>query len=132
MLSAVLSSVAAEASAQAVSSGTAFAVAPEVLITNQHVVKGCSSVEVISPDGRRKGSIQAADANIDLAILRVSGLRGTTARLRDPAKVLLGEAVLVFGYPWAGALSSGGNFTSGVVSALRWQPVFRRFRLRPG
>jgi len=102
-----------------VSSGTAFAVAPEVLITNQHVVKGCSSVEVISPDGRRAGSIAAADADIDLAILRVSGLRGTTARLRDPGNVLLGEPVLVFGYPYGRELSSGGNFTSGVVSALR-------------
>jgi Trypsin-like peptidase domain len=63
--------------------------------------------------------ISVADADIDLAILRVSGLRGTTARLRDPGNVLLGEPVLVFGYPYAGALSSGGNFTSGVVSALR-------------
>src|SRR5262249_35068130 len=88
MLSAVMSIVAGEASAQAVSSGTAFAVAPEVLITNQHVVKGCSSVKVISPDGRQTGSNAAADADIDLAILRVSGLRGTTARLREPSNVL--------------------------------------------
>jgi uncharacterized protein YkwD len=119
MLSAVMSLVAGDAAAQTVSSGTAFSVAPEVLVTNHHVVKGCSSVEVISPDGRRTASIAAADADIDLAILRVSGLKGTTARLRDPTDVLLGESVLVFGYPLAGALSSGGNFTSGVVSALR-------------
>jgi serine protease Do len=119
ILAAILTFVAQNAAAQAVSSGTAFSVAPEVLITNHHVVKGCSSVEIISPEGRRIGSIAAADADIDLTILRVSGLRGTTARLRDPGNVLLGEPVLVFGYPYAGALSSGGNFTSGVVSALR-------------
>jgi uncharacterized protein YkwD len=119
MLSAVMSLVAGDAAAQTVSSGTAFSVAPEVLITNRHVVKGCSSVEVISSDGRRTGSIAAADADIDLAILRVSELGGTSATLRSPNTVLLGEPVLVFGYPLAGALSSGGNFTSGVISALR-------------
>jgi uncharacterized protein YkwD len=111
--------VAGDATAQAVSSGTAFSVAPELVITNHHVVKGCSSAEVISLDGRRTGSIEAADADIDLAILRVKGLTGTTARLRSPDDVLLGEQVLVFGYPLAGQLSSGGNFTSGLVSALR-------------
>jgi Trypsin-like peptidase domain/Polysaccharide deacetylase len=118
LLAAVLTFVAEDAAAQRVS-GTAFSVAPELLITNQHVVEGCSSVDVISRDGRRTGSIGTADADIDLAILRVSGLRGATARLRDPTNVSLGEPVLVFGYPLAGALSSGGNFTSGVVSALR-------------
>ena len=106
MLSAVMSIVAGDAAAQTVSSGTAFSVAPEVLITNRHVVKGCSSVDVISSDGRRTGSIAAADDDIDLAILRVTGLRGTTARLRDPTDVLLGESVLVFGYPLTGALST--------------------------
>jgi peptidoglycan/xylan/chitin deacetylase (PgdA/CDA1 family) len=115
----MMSIVAGDAAAQVVSRGTAFSVAPELLITNQHVVKGCSSVDVISPDGRRTGSIAAADADIDLAILHVSELKGTTARLREPTNVLLGEPVLVFGYPLADRLSSGGNFTSGVISALR-------------
>ena len=99
ILSAMMSIVAGDAAAQVVSRGTAFSVAPELLITNQHVVKGCSSVDVISPDGRRTGSIATADADIDLAILHVSELKGTTARLRDPTNVFLGEPVLVFGYP---------------------------------
>jgi peptidoglycan-N-acetylglucosamine deacetylase len=119
MLLAVMSIAAGDATAQTVFSGTAFSVAPELLITNRHVVSGCSSVEVISPDGRRTGSIEAADADIDLAILRVKGLTGTTAKLRGPNDVFLGEPVLVFGYPLTGQLSSGGNFTSGLVSALR-------------
>ena len=81
ILAGVMTFVAQDAAAQGVSSGTAFSVAPELLITNQHVVEGCSSVEVISLDGRRTGSIAAADADVDLAILRVSGLRGTIAVL---------------------------------------------------
>jgi hypothetical protein len=102
-----------------VSSGTAFAVAPGFLITNQHVIDGCSSADVIAADGRRTGSIVDADDQIDLALLRVSGLTGATARLRSPRNVRLGESVNVFGFPLPGSLSSSGNFTSGLVSALR-------------
>ena len=102
-----------------VSSGTAFAVAPGLLITNQHIIAGCSSVDVIAMDGRRTGAIVDADDQIDLALLSVSGIKGATARLRSPRNVRLGESVMVFGFPLAGALSSSGNFTSGLVSALR-------------
>ena len=102
-----------------VSSGTAFAVAPGLLVTNQHVVDGCASVEVLASDGRRTGAVVDADARIDLALIRVTGLKGATARLRSPRNVRLGEAVMVFGFPLSGSLSSGGNFTSGLVSALR-------------
>ena len=101
------------------SSGTAFAVAPEILVTNEHVVAGCSSVEIVSAGGRHKGSVVVADADIDLSVLRVSTLKGPTARLRNPRTIRLGESVMVFGYPLTGALSSDGNFTSGLVSALR-------------
>ena len=102
-----------------VSSGTAFAVAPGLLVTNQHVIAGCRSVDVIAADGRRTGVVVDADDQIDLALLRVNGLKGATARLRSPRNIRLGESVMLFGFPLAGSLSSGGNFTSGLVSALR-------------
>lgn len=102
-----------------VSSGTAFAVAPGMLVTNQHVVAGCGSVEVIASDGRHVSSVVDADAQIDLALLRVTGIKGTTARLRNPRNIRLGESVMVFGFPLSGSLTSGGNFTSGLVSGLR-------------
>lgn len=113
-----LTIVSCSAAAQ-VSSGTAFSVAPGLLVTNQHVVAGCSSVDVIARDGRRTGSILDADAQIDLVLLRVNGIKGDTARLRNPRNVRLGEPVMVFGFPLTGSLSSGGNFTLGVVSGLR-------------
>jgi S1-C subfamily serine protease len=103
-----------------VSSGTAFAVAPGLLITNGHVIAGCSSIEVVAADGRHTASIVDADHPLDLTLLRVNGLdEGTTARLRSPQNIRLGESVMVFGFPLAGSLSSSGNFTSGIVSALR-------------
>lgn len=100
-------------------SGTAFAIAPGLLVTNQHVVAGCRSIEAVVADGRRTGSIVDADSQIDLALLRVSGIKGATARLRRGGSIRLGESVFVFGFPLVGALSSSGNFTSGLVSALR-------------
>jgi hypothetical protein len=102
-----------------VSSGTAFSVAPGLLVTNQHVVDGCASVEVLASGGRRAGAVVDADPLIDLALIRVTGFKGATARLRSPRSVRLGEAVMVFGFPLSGSLTSGGNFTSGLVSGLR-------------
>ena len=118
VLTLMLMVVVAQARAQ-FSSSTAFAVAPQLLVTNQHAVADCGSIEVIAADGRRAGSVVDADARIDLALLRVTGLEGATARLRNPRTVRLGEPVTIFGFPLAGELSSSGNFTSGLVSALQ-------------
>jgi len=100
-------------------SGTAFAVAPGLLITNHHIIAGCNSVDVFAVDGRRTGAVVDADEQLDLALLRVNGLKGAIARLRSPRNIRLGEPVMVFGFPLAGSLSSTGNFTSGLVSSLR-------------
>ncbi len=101
------------------SSGTAFAVTPEFLVTNQHIVSKCGSIEVISANGRYRAEVVDADEKVDLALLHVSGLPNNTARLRNSRDVRLGESVMVFGFPLSGALTSGGNFTSGLVSGLR-------------
>ena len=100
-----------------VSTGTGFAVAPGLLITNHHVIDSCTSIEVVSADGRRRAAVVDGDPLIDLALLRVPGMRGGTAKLRSPNNVRLGEPVMVF--PLSGSLTSGGNFTSGLVSGLR-------------
>jgi hypothetical protein len=101
------------------STGTAFSVAPQLLITNHHVIHGCRSVSVVTTEGRRAASIVSSEASVDLALLRVFGMRSAVASLRVPRKVILGEAVSVFGFPLAGTLSSSGNFTGGLVSSLQ-------------
>ncbi len=101
------------------SSGTAFVVAPGLLVTNNHVIEGCGAVEVIASDGRRPATVVDSVQQIDLALLRVYGLRGGVASLRTKSATLLGESATVFGFPLGGALSSTGNFTTGVVSSLR-------------
>ena len=107
------------AASQSNSSGTGFAVAPGLLITNQHIVAGCQKLEVLSRDGRRAARVLDADELVDLALLRVTGLGGSTAAIRRSGSVRLGEAAYAFGFPLTGLLSEAGNFTSGVVSSLR-------------
>ena len=102
-----------------VSTGTAFSVAPQLLITNHHVISGCRSVSVVTPEGLRAASVVSSAASIDLALLRVFGMRGAVANLRTPRSVALGETVSVFGFPLTGTLSSSGNFTGGLVSSLQ-------------
>lgn len=104
---------------QANSSGTGFAIASGLVVTNQHVVAGCQRLEVLSRDERRSVRVLDADDTVDLALLRVTGLGGNTAALRRPGTVRLGEAAFAFGFPLTGLLSEAGNFTSGVVSSLR-------------
>lgn len=101
------------------SSGTAFVASSGLLVTNHHVIEGCSAIEVVAADGRRPATVVDSVRQIDLALLRVYGLRGGVAALRAQREVRLGEASTVFGFPLAGSLSSAGNFTTGVVSSLR-------------
>lgn len=101
------------------SSGTGFAIAPGLVVTNHHVVEGCTSLSVVVPgQGRRAARLIAEDRDADLALIYALGLPGSVATLRTtPAR--LGEQVYAFGFPLAGALASSGNFTAGLVSALR-------------
>lgn len=101
------------------STGTTFSVAPQMLVTNHHVIAGCKSIFVLTPEGRRAASVVSSESSIDLALIRVFGMRSAVASLRSPRSVTLGETVSVFGYPLAGALSSSGNFTGGLVSSLQ-------------
>lgn len=104
---------------QVSSTGTGFSVAPGMLVTNQHVVAGCRSIEVVSNDGRRAARVVDSDELVDLAILRVTGLGGGVAPIRKVGSVRLGEQAYSFGFPLSGLLSDSGNFTAGTVSSLR-------------
>jgi TPR repeat protein len=95
------------------SSGTAWAVTRTQLMTNAHVVDGCSRLEA---QGLGPVQVQAVDPQSDLALLTVAN-NPTVATLRG-SRLRQGEAVTVIGYPLAGMLASGANVTGGNVSAL--------------
>lgn len=98
--------------------GTAFLVSKAGhAVTNHHVVANCAKVRVEGRDGEVK--VVTSDVANDIALLHVPGEIGAAATLSDaPGKLRQGEDVVVFGFPLNAVLSSGGNLTPGVVSAL--------------
>ncbi|MBP0465262.1 trypsin-like peptidase domain-containing protein [Roseomonas sp. PWR1] len=101
------------------STGTGFVVGPDLVMTNQHVIEGCTRLFVRTSDNRTLTVPQApvADARRDLALLRVPGNPGPTLAFRSNA-VRRGESVVTYGFPLSGLLSSGPTLTTGEVSAL--------------
>ena len=98
--------------------GTAFYVSRDGLaITNNHVVDGCKELRAAGRDGVL--TIETADTVNDLALMRTNAATQVSAELsREPAALRQGDAVTVYGFPLNAVLSSGGNLTPGVVSAL--------------
>lgn len=100
------------------SSGSAFFVTPNFLLTNDHVVKDCGAdIRVRYPNRDwHKATVSGRDETNDLALMHtdLESLEIATFRLRSQ----IGEPVAAYGFPYAGLLSSGGNFTTGTVAAL--------------
>jgi len=99
--------------------GTAFFVTKSGLaITNNHVVNGgCKEVRMTGREGVVK--VATTDPVNDLALLQVPGTVDAAAAINsDPAKLRQGDDIVVFGFPLTAMLSSGGNLTPGIVSAV--------------
>ncbi len=97
-------------------SGSGVKVAEGVL-TNNHVVEGAKSLELVANDGRRAAArVLRTDPSRDLALLQTS-LDLPSAQTEPSALLKQGDEVLVFGYP----LGMGGQvtLTRGLVSANR-------------
>lgn len=100
------------------STGTAFAVSNiGHALTNHHVIEGCTEVRIAGREGVAK--VIVSDGVNDLALLQLPGKTDDIASLNaDPGKLRQGEEIIVFGYPLNSLLSSGGNLTPGIISAL--------------
>lgn len=104
---------------QIAGSGTAFAVTTEGhLVSNYHVVAECSSLSFQLPGALPiEATIISTNESSDLALLKVDSTT-TPAPFRDQGRIRLGDEIVVYGFPLLGELSSNGNLTSGLVSAL--------------
>src|SRR5215469_4395361 len=99
------------------SSGTGFAIANGALVvTNYHVVDGCTTVNIPNVGA---GTIKATDPRADLAIIELERPVGGFLRFRTTSHQLrLGEEIVVIGFPLQGFLSSSPIVTTGIVSSL--------------
>lgn len=101
------------------SSGTGFIVSRQGhVLTNNHVVEGCTMLTFqIRGDVEVAATLLAVNAATDLALLKTS-LTTEPAVFRGARNLRLGDEVVVYGFPLLGDLSSQGNLTNGIVSAL--------------
>lgn len=100
------------------SSGTGFFVSREGhVLTNYHVVKGCSAYKVNRVgDLAEPAQLLAGDEKNDLALLKSSLVPAFVPGLKG--RVRVGENISVYGFPLSGLLATTGNFTVGNVTAV--------------
>lgn len=95
--------------------GTGFYVAPDLVMTNYHVVEGVKFVEMKLYNGMETyGKVVKSDVRLDLAVIKVQD-RGVPVEFYDKNNLELGSTVEAIGHP------KGLTFTitRGVISAVR-------------
>jgi S1-C subfamily serine protease len=84
------------------------------VITNFHVVRNASAVEVGLKDGRHLPAVPVALApDLDLAVLQIDASDLPALELGDSSKLAVGDYVMAIGNPF----NLGQTVTSGIVSA---------------
>lgn len=96
-------------------SGSGFFVSSRAIVTNQHVVDGCTRVTVNNEED--SANIVASDKANDLAILFSDSPSIDFLELTDTS-VALGDDLKVYGYPLRSVLSPTIHLTKGSVSSL--------------
>lgn len=88
------------------------------ILTNNHVVEKCASVEIADGDETYTAEVLARQVSWDLALLKAKLPARMPAPFRAEPPPELGENVIVAGYPLKGLLASDLQVTKGSVSAL--------------
>ncbi len=88
-------------------SGSGWAAAPNLVVTNAHVVAGMKDPRVDRRDGEYRDAVVVAfDARDDIAVLRVAGLGAEPLQPVDP---VAGQAVAILGYPESGPFTAAAG-----------------------
>jgi serine protease Do len=97
--------------------GTGFVIGPDgVIVTNNHVVAGAQTIEVVFADDRKMPArVLGRDPTTDLAVLKVDASDLPVAVLGDSSALKVGDDVIAIGN--ALALEGGPTVTRGIVSA---------------
>jgi len=86
-----------------------------IIVTNNHVVEGASSISVNFNDGSKlDAKLIGVDPDSDVAVLRVNARNLATAPIGTSSDLMIGETVVAVGNPFG----LSGSVTTGVVSAL--------------
>ena len=110
-------------------SGSGFFVTKGYVVTNAHVVKGCTAMPKIKFPGYKPmdAGVKATDEGNDLALLETKLPTDAVPSFRFNIK--LGEQVAAFGFPYGTSVSATGAFTLGNVTALNQNNTTSGFQL---
>ncbi|MBR9727637.1 Do family serine endopeptidase [Shewanella intestini] len=85
------------------------------IVTNNHVINGADDIEVGLSDGREvKAKLIGADAESDIALLKIDAKNLTAIKQTDTDAIRVGDFAVAIGNPFG----LGQTVTSGIVSAL--------------
>ncbi|HET9031673.1 MAG TPA: trypsin-like peptidase domain-containing protein [Dokdonella sp.] len=94
-------------------SGVVFS-ADGYVLTNNHVISGADDIQILLSDGRvSQARVIGADADTDLAVLKIDASDLPTIAVADRGDVNVGDVVLAIGNPFG----VGKTVTMGIVSA---------------
>jgi S1-C subfamily serine protease len=102
-----------------ISEGSGFVVAPDLVVTNAHVVAGIKRPFVIDKDGVHRTSTVLFDPKLDVAVLRTQGVKDPPLQLLA-RPVARGTEAAVLGYP------GGGPFQAKPAVVLSEAPAVGR------
>ncbi|TAK43843.1 MAG: serine protease [Betaproteobacteria bacterium] len=88
------------------------------VLTNEHVVRQCDSLELVDDvNARYKATLKATDRAKDLALLAVETRSASVAVFRKDPVPRLGEAVTIVGYPLVAVLGTRPSVGFGHVTS---------------
>jgi S1-C subfamily serine protease len=102
-----------------ISDGSGFVAAPDLVVTNAHVVAGIRRPFVIDKDGAHAASPVVFDPKLDVAVLQTQGVKDPPLQLL-PRTVGRGTEAAVLGYP------GGGPFRANPAVVLSEAPAIGR------
>lgn len=94
-----------------VSTGSGFIAAPDLVVTNAHVVAGISQPNIIDTTGRHAATVVWFDPNLDMAVLRSDKLTAEPLAM-SASMVPNSSPAAVLGYP------GGGDFAAKPATVL--------------
>jgi S1-C subfamily serine protease len=100
------------------SSGTAFFIAPDILVTNAHVIVGDEEIVFIKDGVEENAELLYINNENDLAFLRTRPFDAPYFRLAEQSEYDITQSIYVLGYPLSDILGNEIRVTNGIINAL--------------
>jgi len=103
---------------QGVASGTAFAVNNNgYFVTNEHVVRNCSSLGIVMKGEIYPASIYNKNSELDLAIIKTNPSI-SESYIKFSPEIKTGQSITALGYPLVDVLGAEIKVTTGIISSM--------------